>query len=345
MSGWLPTQIVLDHYPAMVWPGVVPDASVRWMYFGDKRLSEPFFSQSVSQLRQGDCPALEVEMEIESLIREGSREPSVLPRGFIFHVSRCGSTLICNALKVVNGIQIVAEARPITRLFMPCPPQNEHLNLLRDEQRGMLGKCLFNLFSRYRAGDPEPIVVKFLSQNSIDVSAIRRLWPNVPCLFVIRHPIDVMVSNLKDGGLNRFVDSPALASAMCGADISSPLATMPVEEFCARVLGRYFDALLGEISTNVRVIDYDEISPENLCNIIRFLHLEPPADMSSFAAVFRQYSKDPTGNRLFYSDRLEKLKRASPRILEAANRWVIPQYTQLRSVSMSKQGISTRTES
>lgn len=120
MSGWLPIDIVLDQYPALVWPGLVPEATVRWMLFGSKRLSEPFFSQSVAQLRESDCPALEIKASRNSIIREGSRKPLLQPTGFIFHVSRCGSTLISNALKEVDGIQVVAEARPITRLFMPC---------------------------------------------------------------------------------------------------------------------------------------------------------------------------------------------------------------------------------
>jgi hypothetical protein len=334
MSGWLPIEIVLDRYPAMVWPGVVPEASVRWMYFGSKRLSEPFFSQSVARLRDGDCPALEIETNIKSLTTEGRREPRIMPAGFIFHMSRCGSTLISNALKVFDGIQVAAEARPVTRLFMPCAPQDcAIIDTQRDEQQRNLAECLFNLFSCYRNGNPESIVFKFMSQNSLCLPTIRKFWPDVPCLFIIRDPVDVMVSNLKDGGLNRFTESPAVAYEICGADRSMPLTKISVEDFCARVLGRYLDAFIGEITPNVRVIDYDDINPASVPDIMKLFHLDVPSDLSSVDAVFRRYSKDPHENTPFYGDRDEKLECASRSVIDAANRWVIPQYTQLRSSS------------
>ena len=335
MSGWLPIEIVLGRYPSLVWPGVVPETTVRWMQFGCKRLNEPFFSQSVAQLRESDHPALEIETDVTSLVREGSRTPRLLPNGFIFHVSRCGSTLISNALKLVDRIQVVAEARPITRLFMPCPPVegDAFIDPGQDEERRKLTECLFSLFSCYRTGKPEPIVVKFMSQNSISFSTIHGLWPDVPCLFVIRDPVDVMVSNLKDGGLNRFTESPALAYAMCGADPSLPISQISVEEFCARVLGRYFDALIGKVGPNVRIIDYDDINPESICDIIKFFHLDPSADLACMDSVFQRYSKDPTGNTPFHGDRLEKREGASARIRNAANLWALPRYSKLRFAS------------
>jgi hypothetical protein len=330
MSGWLPIEIVLEGYPALVWPGAVPGTTVRWIHFGGKRLTEPFFRQSVAHLRGGAFPALEIEADIRSIVREGSQKPAHPPSGFIFHVSRCGSTLICNALKTLENAQVAAEPRPITRLFMPCAPQHDRIDPQREEERHVLAECLFNLFSCYRTGQPEPVVVKFTSQNSLCLSAIRGLWPNIPCLFVIRDPVEVMVSNLKDGKLNRFIESPALACQMCGTHPST-LTGMSVEDFCARVLGRYFDAAIDELGPNVRIIDYSDINEASICSIANFFQLDPLSDSVSLHTVFERYAKDQTGNTIFCGDRLEKLKGASPRIQEAANQWAIPQYMQLRA--------------
>jgi hypothetical protein len=331
MSGWLPIEIVLDQYPALVWPGLVPEATVRWIHFGNKRLVEPFYSQSVARLRESDNPALEIETPIESLVREGDRNMGLLPIGFIFHISRCGSTLICNALKTLEGAQVITEARPITRLFMPCQPADgASADSQRDEERAQLASSLFNVFSCYRTGHAEPIIVKFTSQNSICLSTIRRLWPNVPCLFVIRDPIAVMVSNLKDGGLSRFTQSPKLAYEMSGTSTSVPLSDISVEEFCARVLSRYFNAALGEIGPNVRIIDYDDITPQRIYDIARFFQLDPAFNQGRLDGVFKHYSKDAVGSRTFYCDRIEKSEAANRRIVDAANGWVASQYAQLR---------------
>lgn len=140
MTGWLPIELELDHCPFVTCPSITAAPTVRWMHFGDNSLSEPFFRQTVQRLRTGNRPALEIETTHYSVVREANRHSSLLPIGFICHISRCGSTLISNALKVLEGIQVVAEASPIYRLFLPSPRQvprwprsNEELRRIRRE--------------------------------------------------------------------------------------------------------------------------------------------------------------------------------------------------------------------
>jgi hypothetical protein len=331
MSGWLPTEIVLGDYPILVWPGLIPDATVRWMHFGDKRLSEPFFRQSVEQLREVDR-SWEIETSIDTLTREGTSNTAFLPAGFIFHMSRCGSTLISNALKTIDGSQVVSEALAITRLFMPCRPPAK-INLADNEERRKIGECLFNIFSGYRITGPEPIVIKFSSQNSICLPIIRNLWPSVPCLFVIRNPIEVMVSNFRGSALTNINQLPETAYDLCGADISRPLTEISIEDFGARVLGRYLDAAIGEAGPMVRIIDYADITPKSMCAIIEFFSLNQRSHCRSFDQVFRHYSKDVAGNVAFYGDRRQKIESASQAILDAVDRWVLPKYKRLTAES------------
>jgi len=324
---------------------MVPEATVRWMQFRGKRLSEPFFRQSVAVLRESECPAWEIETGINSVIREGKRTPAPSPAGFIFHMSRCGSTLISNALKVLEGIQVVAEAHPINRVFMPCrPPNNSSPDARQDEDRGKLAGGLFNLFSCYRTGVPEPTVIKFASQNSLCLPTIRALWPDVPCLFVIRDPVEVLVSNLKNGIPNRFTESPALAFALGEVDSAPPMIESSFEDICARILGRYLEAAIRETGSNVRIIDYDDINQASIWEITKFFHIDAPLNRVRLNEVFQQYSKDPTGNRPFHSDRHEKLQGASTQMINAANRWVRPHYTYLRSQSRWTRLISQISE-
>jgi hypothetical protein len=110
-----------------------------------------------------------------------------------------------------------------------------------------------------------------------------------------------------------------------------PIEEVSVEEFCARVLGCYFDALLRGIGPNVLVIDYEDITPKCVVEIMNFFGLDAPASPMLLEAVFGKYSKDPTGKRAFQDDRVEKLRAANPAIWDAANRWAIPKYSQVRS--------------
>src|SRR5580658_4905388 len=91
---------------------------VRWMQFPNKELREPFFHQTVARLRRAEPPALEFDTEAEALLALANELPPITPAGLIFHVSRCGSTLVCNALRTGRA-RILSEAAPLSRLLGP----------------------------------------------------------------------------------------------------------------------------------------------------------------------------------------------------------------------------------
>lgn len=82
--------------------------------------------------------------------------PRIQPTGFIFHISRCGSTLLANALKTANQVLVVSEPRPVTETL-----------LLRLPSGG--------------ADEPEKLVIKFTSINILAMRQMRTWWPDVPC--------------------------------------------------------------------------------------------------------------------------------------------------------------------
>lgn len=327
MAGWLPVEISYGDFPFMFWPGLVTGARVQWMYFGSKRLTEPFFRQSVEGLRAGKLPAIEFGASLESLFSERHPSTSSIPAGFIFHISRCGSTIIANALKATQRGQVIAEASPITRLFMPCN-LGRTSDARREQDRRFIAECLFDVYASY-LGPPEPIIVKFASQNSLCVPLIRRCWPDVPCLFIIRDPIQVLVSNLAGTSLNRFRECPLLAAEMAGLGSVTSLSDITNEEFCARVVGRYLATALHCRDSGVMVLDYDDINAQTFVQIARYLGVDCEID-DLIHKVFKAYSKDPTGRRVFKDDRRRKLNQATCAIVNAAERWATPYYNSLR---------------
>jgi hypothetical protein len=330
MQGWLPISIKLGAFPAFL-----SDAVVRWLEFGSRRLTEPFFRHTVENLRMSSPNVPELDADITSIVWEGSRNRGARPCGFIFHMSRCGSTLVCNALKALTHVQIAAEASSITTLLMPFP-LDTHLPLdheRENRERGALADCLIPQFICYRTGHPERTIVKFASQNSLFISVIRSLWPDVPCLFIVRNPTEVMVSNLKGGALNRFAENPAMARAMCGVGASAKLDDVSPEEFCGLVLGRYLQAATLEQSSRFSVIDYDNITPSVVCELTEFFNLEIQERPDCLNNIFNYYSKDPTGSLRFYDDRLSKRRVASAAVLAAAQTLTSTYYESLRARS------------
>ena len=110
IRGWLPVRLSFHgHKPR-----------VEWLFFGHKVLSEPFFQQSVSRLRADNQNVATRTTGPNILLRCKQEIP---PSGFIFHVSRCGSTLLSNALKTVPGMVVISEANPAAEPLRGIPYQ------------------------------------------------------------------------------------------------------------------------------------------------------------------------------------------------------------------------------
>ena len=234
-TGWLPVEIGLDLQPA-----VVSEALVHWMEFGSTQLAEPFFSGTVDKLRAATPPAREMATDVETLLRVSSRLPATRPAGFIFHLSHCGSTLVANAMKTADRAVVVSESRPVSHLLRRSQTLSPYLQDRWDRTRRMLLNSLFSLFAHYRTGEAEPLVIKFVSLDILGMQLVRSYWPEVPCVIVIRDPVEVMVTNLKGRGWMSLKERPEYATGLLGwTDLPRPPAAMIDEEFCARVLGSF----------------------------------------------------------------------------------------------------------
>jgi len=327
LTGWLPIEIGFDAHPA-----IVPGALVRWMEFGSTPLAEPFLSHTVDKLRTGTPPARELETDLDTLQRWGGRLPSIRPAGFIFHISRCGSTLIANGLKTSEDVLLVSESRPLSGLLRPFSTRGGRYTTARWTQiREALLKSLFSLFAHYRTGRPEPLFIKFTSVDILSMSVVRSLWPEVPCVVVVRDPVEVMVASLSGGGWMSLKSTPELACQFFGwADLPRSPDRMTDEEFSARVLGRYFAAARDSVDEKCMIVDYEDLNPKRVRAIAAHFGVELPTGGDSLEQVFRSYAKDPNKRRPYQDDRARKQALATSVVRGAAYEWATPGYTDLR---------------
>jgi hypothetical protein len=321
--GWLPIDIGFDPQPA-----AVGEALVRWMEFGSTPLAEPFLDHTVDRLREANPAAREIDTDIETLVRVGCRTPAVRPAGFIFHLSHCGSTLIANALKTSGRAIVVSESRALTRLLRNrCEDVHPYLRERWDRTRRTLLNSLFNLFGRYRTGQPEPLVIKFVSLDILSMRVIRSCWPEVPCAVVIRDPVEVMVTILRGGGWMSFKKHPQMARTLFGwNDPSRSAAEMTNEEYCARVLGRFCASALESLDGNSLVVDYAGLNPKRMREIGEFFGI----GIGDTTGIFERYAKDPAQTLRFSDDHEMKQKLATVLVRSAANQWAMDSYSELR---------------
>jgi hypothetical protein len=202
--GWLPVSIGIEAQSKQT--------IVRWLEFGPARLAEPFFAHTVEKLRRSNPPARETVTGVETLLEIGETLAPITPSGFIFHVSRCGSTLIANALKTVDTAVVVSEPAPLSVLLHPDADSfAAGTGASWDQLRRTLFSYLVSLYANYRTGEPQQVVIKFQSWNISLWQVVRSYWPEVPCVVVIRDPVEVMTANLAGGGWMDFKESPEMA--------------------------------------------------------------------------------------------------------------------------------------
>src|SRR5580658_10714552 len=70
-----------------------------WCFFDGIRPTDPFFQQTVNHALGDPARMLFLRETPVGLLAELAREhPGIAPNGFIFHLSRCGSTLVTRML-------------------------------------------------------------------------------------------------------------------------------------------------------------------------------------------------------------------------------------------------------
>ena len=85
-----------------------PAPTVDWADLSAERFDEPFFDQTVARWATSPGAQPLVRTGLDAFLALDS-EPSLDPAGMIFHLSRCGSTLVSRLLGALPGVVIVAE--------------------------------------------------------------------------------------------------------------------------------------------------------------------------------------------------------------------------------------------
>jgi ribosomal protein L16 Arg81 hydroxylase len=295
---------------------------VRWLYFGDTTISEPFFAQTVARLSDPTRPAKKRTTGLGALLSA----PEELPlAGLICHVSRCGSTLVSNALRVVPGTVVVSEAGLISSLLAgSAGPDGAQVN-----GRDILKAAVRALGQRRNASE-SALVIKLSSWNTTFLPLLRSLWPNVPILGIIRNPIEVIVSCLdRPPGWLRLRANSKSAGELFGWE-EEDLGTMSEIDYCARGVGSFLSAMSKCPGEPVSIVDYSTLTPAAIPRIADSFGLRTSETAGSdLDVVFAADSKDPRGSRLFVDDRHQKQMAASNDVRVASAKWADDVYRSL----------------
>ncbi|HSC67513.1 MAG TPA: sulfotransferase family protein [Cellvibrio sp.] len=181
--------------------------------------TEPFQDETISRYRQQLFnQIIQPCTSVAFAQQQAEKLTDAIPSGFIFHLSRCGSTLISGCLSELNSTCVFSESPLLTALLLDAG--------LSPEQQGVLLRSFINLQAAAFPDRPQ-LVIKWNAWDIFRWELIRSVYPQVPAIFLVRDPVEILASHQRIAGWHMAGDTrlasihPALASTNAAQSLLS----------------------------------------------------------------------------------------------------------------------------
>jgi hypothetical protein len=331
-TGWIPIRA----YPK------ADDYWIDWLYLGSERVDAPFFQESIQPLiSQPFHQAFRRQTRADEMVEWARRSPGLQPNGFIFHASRCGSTLISQMFASSTRNIVLSEPPPLEALLQARHGMPEWT---LGRQRDAL-QALVSAWGQATAGNATPprqhLVVKADPWSIMDSALVRAAWPAVPCVFVYRDPIEILVSQLRHRASfllpGMLIKQPAIIPPQMAYSMDSA-------EYCARMLGAILRGMVDHYDPRTTLlVNYSEL-PQAVTELIApFLGISiNDMEAKACASTAMRHAKRPS--EPFLKDSASKQADADDYIRRLAATWMEPHYMQLEALRREQSYAQPRSE-
>lgn len=293
--------------------------------FRDLAFTDPFFYNTYTRLRRTGPEPEMVDVGLSALREQG--ETGLPPAGFIFHLSRCGSTLVSKLLATSERTLVLGEPDALNAL-LSFPAEVD------DERVGVWLRDLTLVLGRRRRPSEEVYILKLSSLLVTALPRIRSVFPETPWIFVFRDPGEVMASVLENPtGFLQLKAFPKSAARWLGV-APELIQSMSTEEYVARFLGRMCLCAMEEAERSAPgrclLVDYRDLPGAIWTTVAPFFGINlRPEEVSRMSGQAAIYSKDRAGTRKFEDDSARKAQGLSPGMRAEIERWAGGPYRRL----------------
>lgn len=313
LRGWRPIRLYAHEQRIMV----------DWAMLGDAPLLEPFYQDSLSPLlRQPFHNAFRRQTTLQTLLNWHVQSPGLPADLLVFHVSRCGSTLIAQALAQSPQHLVLSEAPPVDFLVRTAREQG----LLSDAQTVLALQAWLSAWAQ--RSDPtspplQAVTLKLDSWNTAQATLLSQAWPQALRTMLTREPLSVLVSQMQE---RAFYLVPGAMGPLFGPTGLSPLeqATLPPEQYSAHIIGRTYADMLREAQpASDLILDHAELPDAFDAQLLPRLRWQAsPTERQAMRARLSQHGKRP--HMTFSSDTTSKLSAASPSLRALVQQHIAP---------------------
>ncbi len=257
----------------------------RWLYLADQPIDAPFFGDTQQRCLSHpyNSQSKAVISSLDGLIDMAQTVPSVAPSAFIFHVSRCGSTLLSQLLSLDERHIMLSEVPLLDSLLQLTSTSS----IVSTHQLEQAFQSVLRLLSHKRTGRETHVFVKTDSWHVLAYDTLRRLYPTTPFILLYRSPDAVLTSQQKQRGIQAV---PGLISPEFMGFSLDQLTGMDLDVYMTKVLERYFEAFLtiAERDDNCLLLNYQADGMAMMQALIQFLDL--PVTKADYAAMAQRCS-------------------------------------------------------
>lgn len=271
----------------------------------DTNFSDPEDSLKLARPLHYDLNDSRVKLTpVEDFLSSYSRTESELPRKFVFHMSRCGSTLVTQMLATSDRFHVLVEPAIINKLMDPAVKLPDGLDRME------IFKAVIKALEKTAPEQAKEMVFKFRSWNSLYLPEMTAALPDTKWLFTHRNGLEVLASVLKDppGWLRSRPTHQKYFEPYLSKKDGEDLSLIPNDEYAIRLLGAFCKTAAGAKSENGEFLEYTQIK-EKLPNLIgKDWRIDlSEAEKTLMLERTTIYSKDPEKSREFSPD--SELKR------------------------------------
>jgi hypothetical protein len=281
LDGWLPVNLVSSG----------AEVSCDWLFAGQKEFTEPFFDDTIRMCKgfKENRRHEKLSTNLHSIISYSEQINSVLPAAFIFHVSRCGSTLLSQLLSSDKRNIVLSEV-PFFDALLRLPLIHKEFQV---DAIGDLLAASINIYARKTQNDQALFFIKTDSWHLHFYEIYRKLFPSIPFILLYRDPVEVIQSHRKQRGLQAI---PGMLEPEIFGFEAIYKNKADFDSYMGDVLTTYFRKMIDIIKTdtNAFAFNYTEGIPTITKKIYQVLHITVEPDLEkAFAERSLFHAKHP----------------------------------------------------
>ncbi len=299
-----------------------------WCCFGERRFTESFFDETITaELRKPFNLFVRPLTGIDVLEKCFEARPGMPPTGFIFHLSRCGSTLVSQMLAAMPQNVVVSEASPIDWMVRARTRRPE----ISDAERIEWIRWTIAALGQKRTAESKNYFIKLDAWHVFELDVLTKAFPDTPWIFLYRNPLEVMVSHDRQRGGGTI---PGIISHQLPGLTFQDSLQISAEEYVARVLAKICESALEyRTHPNALFVNYNQLPQIVTSTLLRHFRVEfSDADIETMNAAARFDAKSPTVE--FADDTEQKRQAANHEIRQLSDRMLMPLYEKLEAARL-----------